>query len=354
MAAKLKDVARLASVSPSTVSLVLNQRASQIQISEATRQRVFQAAIDLNYSPNRAARALRMQKTYTIGIVSFDTNDPMANAYAAAIDRRLSPSGYRTIVTDAQHDANRAWEHIKYFLATHADGIILLASSYVPDAASLAKAQADHNIPFVCALRDLSPAGIHSVVVDYRSGAHAAARHLIEVGCRRIAVIVGSPVYNPDPIERLEGVRQACERAGIQISSELIVYENNGGWNPSVGYRSMQQLLAGRPLPDAVSAFDDVTAYGAIRAIYEAGLRVPEEIAVVGFDDLAVSAFYNPPLTTVRQPVEEISTEVCEYLLRAIENQAIQEPACKVFVPQLILRKSTQSARENVYSDLSA
>jgi LacI family transcriptional regulator, galactose operon repressor len=340
MAAKLKDVARVAGVSPATVSQVLNQRTRSIRISDATCERVLQAARQLDYSPNQAARALRLHKTYSAGIVSFDVNDPMAAARASHIDRQLAAHGYRIMTADAHHDDRLAMQLVRHFLTSRVDGIVLLASSYRPDIVELREIRTRHSLPIACVGRDLSQAGIQSFAVDYQAGARCAAELLLQSGYRRIAVIVGSDVYEPDSSDRLEGARQACQAYGVEIAPELIVREREGGWHPQMGYCNMQQLLTLDPVPEAVLAFDDVTAYGAIRAIFEAGRRVPDDIAVIGFDDLAVSAFYNPPLTTVRQPVQEESAAVADYLIRAMEGQADESPGCRMFDAQLIVRKS--------------
>lgn len=340
MTTTLKDVARRAEVSPGTASRVLNQRTAGVRISEATRQRVLEAARELEYSPNRVARALRMQKTYTVGIVSFDVNDPMANAYSSLIDRHLAAYGYRTTVGDAQHDAKRAMEHVQYFLSAKVDGVVLIASSYVLDAANLVEMQGRSGVPIVCALRDMSEGGIPSFVADYRAGARQMTQHLLSTGYRRFAVIVGAEIYDPDGANRLHGVEDACWTAGIKVAPSMIVRDDEGGWIPEVGYRSMQQLLTREPLPEVVIAFDDVTAYGAIRAIYENGMRVPDDIAVVGHDDLAVSAFYNPPLTTVRQPVDEICAAVSQYLVGAMGEETEEPPTCRGFEPQIVIRAS--------------
>jgi DNA-binding LacI/PurR family transcriptional regulator len=126
----------------------------------------------------------------------------------------------------------------------------------------------------------------------------------------------------------------------------MVVRDDEGGWNPKVGYRSMQRLLRCDPLPEAVVAFDDVTAYGAIRAIYEAGMRVPDDIAVVGLDDLAVSAFFNPPLTTVRQPVEELAAALSEHLIQTIEGDIQVASTCCEFSPQVVIRESAYATTD--------
>jgi LacI family transcriptional regulator len=322
--------------------LVLNQRSNSVRISDATRQRVLRAALDLDYSPNRLARALRMHKSNTVGIVSFDANDPMAAAFASCSDRYFTAQGYRTTVGDARHDPQLAVDHVRSFVAARVDSILLLASSFTPDTTRLAELRAAQHLPVACIGRDLSRSGIESFVVDYRAGANNAARYLLELGYRHLAVIVGAELYEPDSSDRLEGARQACAGFGVELAAHMVVREDEGGWNPQLGYHSMQQLLAAVPLPEAVLAFDDCTAYGAIRAIYESGMRVPDDIAVVGFDDLAVSAFYNPPLTTVRQPVEQVALAAVNYLGCAMEQLPERPAGCLRFAPQLVVRASTR------------
>lgn len=340
MRVTLADVAKRAGVSPSTASRVLNQRTSGVRISDATRQRILQAAHELNYLPNPVARALRMQKTNTVGIVSFDVNDPMAIAYASSIDRHLVASGYRTIVGDARNDASTAMQHVDYFLSARVDGIVLVASSYVPDAATLVELESNYGLPIVCALRDLSGEGIQSFVANYREGTRDITRYILSIGYRRLAAIVGAEMYEPDGTDRLRGAEDACREWGVEIAPHMVVRDGEGGWNPQVGYRSMQRLLTRDPLPEAVVAFDDVTAYGAIRAIYEASMRVPDDIAVVGVDDLAVSAFFNPPLTTARQPVEDLTAAVSQHLIQAIEDGIEAPPTCREFSLQVVIRES--------------
>ncbi len=311
-------------------------------------------AQELNYSPNRVARALRTAKTYTVGVVSFDVSDPMATASASQLERELAGHGYRTTVGDARHDAIHAIDHVRDFLTSGADGIALLASSYRPDANRLVEMQRQRGVPIVCMFRDLSEGGIQSFVVDYRRGARDITKHLLEVGYHRIAVIVGAEMYEPDSTDRLEGARQACTEYGIEIAPQMIVRDTEGGWTPHTGYRSMKQLLAIDPLPEAVVAFDDVTAYGAIRAIYEAGKRVPDDIAVVGFDDLAVSAFFNPALTTVRQPVGEVAAAAAEYLVKRMGGHLTEEsPDCLQFEPLLVMRASVCQMQRASDSDTS-
>jgi LacI family transcriptional regulator len=282
-----------------------------------------------------------MRRTHTVGLVSYDANDPLAIRVSFEADQFLYQRGYRSILGDAQHDSARAHRHVEEFLAGGVDAIVLLANSYQPQPETLTSLETART-PTVCIGRDLSLAGVMSFVVDNRSGSQQLADHLIQAGYRQFGVIVGADLYEPDSRDRFQGVRDALRAAGIVLDDRLVVREQEAGWNPSAGYESMQALLQqGRP--DVVVAFDDCTAYGAIRAVTEAGLRVPHDLAVVGFDDLPMSAFYNPPLTTVRQPIEELVSEACEFLLARLDGRDSTGAVCRKRQPDLVVRNSSRN-----------
>ncbi len=339
MAITLKDVAQKAGVAPSTVSLVLNAGKSNVPISEKTRARVSQAAKELGYRPNPAARGLRLNRTHTVGVVSYDINDPMAIVITSKLDLLLADSGYRTVVGDAMHNDKRAGRHIKEFAATKVDGMVLLSSSWAIDKKALTEAVGT-NFPIVSIGKDLSDKGIQSFRVDNWLGARMAVEHLLSLGRQSIGIIAGTEMYAPDSELRLAGAKEALELAGVDLPAGRFVREVEGGWNPNAGYRSMKRLMDSADKLDAVFAFDDCAAFGAIRAIYEAGRSVPDDIAVIGFDDLMVSEFYNPPLTTIRQPVTEMTQKAAEYLLSRIEGGSKDNPQLEVFVPELVVRSS--------------
>ena len=344
MPVKLKDIAREVGVSIGTASLVLNSRKSKVPISQATRQRVLEAAERLGYKPNWAARGLRMKRTHTVGIVSYDNDDPLAISISSRLDQLLLDRGYRTVVGDAKHSAERAKLHMEDFAASGADALVLLASSYTLDKRSLSPFT-DEDRPIVCIGRDMSASGIYSLMVDNKAGARLAALHLLQLGYRRIGIIVGAEMYTPENELRLAGALEACEESGVEVPRDFVVRETDGGWNPQAGYQSMHRLLELRDRPEAIIAFDDCTAFGAIRAVFEAGLQVPGDIAVVGFDDLMVSAFYNPPLTTVRQPVDGMAERAVGYLYAVLEGEGGPEPRLEKLTPELVVRSSFGASR---------
>lgn len=345
MAVKLKDVAERAGVSLATASQVMNNRKTTIRVSDATRAKIQQAAKELCYRPNPTARNLRLQRTNTIGLVSYDAKDPLAVSIASSLDHLLSSRDYRMVIGDAQHDQRRAVGHLTDFIDSKMDGVILLASSFNFSQETMESVFRDEN-RMVCVGGDMTEFGVRSYMVDSVQGGRMAAKHLLVEGYRRIAIIAGPEVYAPDSRDRLEGALEALSEGGIDLPPDRIVRERQVGWDPNVGYQSMEMLLKGSSVPDAVIAFDDCTAYGAIRAACAHGMRVPDDVAVIGFDDLLISAFYNPPLTTLKQPIDELSSAAVDCLLTLIEKKTVPETRLTKLKPSLIVRESTKSRGE--------
>ncbi len=343
----LKEVAKLAGVSVATASWVLNKKRTTIPISERTRRRVLEAARKLNYHPDISARGLRMRKTHTVGIITYDSEDPLASAISARLGESLFNEGYRTVVGDVKHSSENASRFISDFISMRVDGIVLLAGSYKVSEAEVERIR-DAKIPAVCIGKDFSQFGIQSYTVDNRKGTADLTEYLVSLGYREFAVIVGADVYEPDNVERFEGVKIVCHRYGIGLRDEFVVKESEVGWDPAIGYATMKQILkAGKP--EVVVCFDDCTAFGAIRAISESGLSVPEDVGVVGFDDLPISAFYNPPLTTVRQPIEKIVSISIDYLYRLMDDYHIDENVkCERIEPEIVVRSSCKYKKEMI------
>ena len=335
----MTDVAKYVKVSQPTVSYVLTGRWKERGISLATYKRVVKAVQVLNYRPNIHARSLRMGKTSTVGVISYDTGDPLAIALGSSLDFHFSKQNYRTVVSDAKHSPEKAEKHVNEFMADRVDGLVLIAPSYRPLPSTLKKVVAA-KLPVVSIGRDLSAVNIHSVMIDNMGGAKLATAHLLELGYRRIGFILGPAMYGVDGQQRWMGAQKVCRQFGLDIDPSLVVQEQDGGWNPAVGYHSMKKMLQQADAPQAVVTFDDCAAFGAIRALREADLHVPEDVAVVGFDDLMVSEFYNPPLTTVRQPVEVMARKASDYLYDCMQGRKAIRVDCDVVAGELIVRES--------------
>lgn len=311
-----QDVAELAGVSRTTVSMVLNHIPG-IQISEETRQRVFAAALELNYVPNAAAQALASRSSRIIGLIL--TRDPHHIASDAFITQVLDGlvqvshrHGLRLLIdiVAAEHQKQAYLELVR---AQRIDGILLSGPRFDDDAL---RTLHEHGFPTVL-VGQVPGSQFYSVDVDNRSAARQAVDHLIRLGHRRIACITNAPITYTAASDRLAGYRDALEAAGLLYDESLVRY---GDFDPDSGYLQMLDILNLDPRPSAVFVASDVVAFGAQAAIRERGLRIPGDIALVGFDDVPLARFVDPPLTTIRLPAVELARRASEMLIGLIQG----------------------------------
>lgn len=334
----LEDIAKKAGVSRSTVSRVINNEG---YVSEATRSKVMAVVEEVGFAPNPAARALVTQRNEVIGIV---VPDPLQELLGTD-----NPYYYSTLlqgITDAAHvrdyatllwvghsteDEQRYYQRIlKNRLM---DGLLIVASLSSEDL--LVSSLLRSRMPFVTIGRPLQALeAISYVSVDNVHAAQQAVQHLISLGRRRIGTITGTPA-NVDSHDRLLGYGQALRTAGIKVRPEWVI---EGRFNRDAGYQAMKQLL--HQDIDGLFAASDVVAIGAMQAIQEAGLRVPEDIAVIGFDDIPLAAQVQPALTTIRQPIAQKSAQAVSILLDLIEGR-VEGPIQVLLPTQLVIRESS-------------
>ena len=326
------DVAARAGVSRTTVSFVLNDRPGT-SISPQTRRRVLDAATELGYHPHASARGLAGGKSHILGFVLRQSAEQVAGDGTLAetlsgLAAAARTAGFRVMVepldpSDGSYDA--------LLRAQHADGLVV--SGPRVDDAGLATLAAD-GFPIVL---QGSLAGIDapSVDVDNVSGARRAVEHLIGLGWRRIGCITNAPLAYTAAQERLDGYRSALEAAGLPFDETLV---EEADFDAGSGHRAMARLLA-RARPEAVFVASDVVAFGAVAAIREAGLRVPDDISVVGFDDIALAGFFDPPLTTVRLPAYDLGMAAGTALLDRVAGRPV--PDRTLLPTELIVRSST-------------
>lgn len=335
-----KDVAERAGVSRTTVSFVLNNTPN-VKISEETRQRVLAAARELDYHPVAAARSLASRRTGNIGLVLRQTpSQVFTDAFLPAVLRGLSDvldsSGYRILLQPlAMPDASDAL--ISLVKSQHIDGLIV--SGPRSDDAGLRSLHAN-GFPIVL-MGQLPGSDIPFVDVDNKQGGFDATRHLIGLGHRRVAMITNGPLAYTASQERLAGYRWALESAGLVFDSGLIRY---GDFREESGVAAMRDLLALRPRPTAVFAASDVLAFGVLEAAKDAGLRVPDNLSVVGMDDVRLARYVVPPLTTLRLPAYELGYQAANTLLRLIDGQ---QPLSALLPTELIIRESTARPRRS-------
>lgn len=327
----LMDVARHAGVSPSTVSRILNGTA---KVSDDKREAVLAAIAKMNFAPNQMAQGLKKGRSLTIGIVVQDISSPFFDETLRGVDDGLKGTGYASVIVSGHWNADEEAERIRLLLARKVDGIILL-SGRISDQAVLGFST---QRPIVSTGRALHTRTALGFKINNEYGAYLAVRHLIELGHRRIAFISG-PANNMDADERLEGYRRALLEAGIDADPQLIV---EGNYHESSGMLAMNRLFDTHQQFTAVFAANDLSAYGARLALYRKGIRVPDDISLVGFDDLPGSSYTTPPLTTIRQPLYDIGRIATHALLRIINGEDAQGEIPPL---ELIVRETTRRVR---------
>lgn len=329
----LQMVARQAGVSPSTVSRILNGTA---KVSEAKRISVERAIESLGFRPNLVARSLAGGRTMTVGVLTQYIDSPFYGAGVRGIEEILTGRGFTPIVTSGLWDENRERRSLWEFIERKVDGLIVLTSRLSDEEL---KAFAE-KVPLVVIGRDLGPSQVQSIDFDNCSAGRIAAEHLLNLGHREIAVIMGLKDHK-DSDERLDGILEAIESVGLSIDTKLVMV---GDYHERGGHRAMRSIISGGSPFSAVIALNDQMALGAMLALRQSGLRVPEDISVVGMDDLPATAFFAPPLTSVGQPVYQMGKRAAELLLEWISGELVGPQAAQVVEPYLAVRESTKRA----------
>jgi DNA-binding LacI/PurR family transcriptional regulator len=301
----IKDVASRAQVSPATVSRVINH---QPHVAQPIRERVLQAISDLNYRPNRTAQRLRAANSSLIGVILSDIKNPFYTLALSGIENVLSKQGLSILICNSSMDQARENDFITLMLAEGVAGLIVAPAKESSDA--LADAVRD-GLPLVVIDRRMSRPQTDVVLADNRSGARLAVQHLLKLGHHRIAMVSG-PQHLTSGRERYGGYLEALEEAGVPLDERLVRF---GDYQLESGYTLTRDLLCQPDLPSALFIGNNLMTIGALNAIHELGVRIPDEIAVIGFDDLPWAASLNPPLTTVGQPAFDIGVHAAELLL---------------------------------------
>ena len=295
----------------------------------------------LGYFPNLQARALRSKRTHSIGVLVFDITDPYCGLVIRGIENSLEAAGFMSVLADLQNTPGRLHRCLQMLMGRRVEGIIAIANP-VQLGTELSSALSQFNIPAVVIGSQPESARSSSVVVDNIAGARAAVKHLYELGHRRIAVIKG-PKAMTDSAPRWNGIRECARVNGIRVDRSLVVQIQGSNSSYQEGYELTKRLMETGKHFSGLIAFDDLTAFAAIGALSMAGRRVPEECSVIGFDDIPGAAFYNPPLTTICQHLEEqgvISAEIMQKLL-STKAAKVRNQTHKQVEPHLVIRKST-------------
>lgn len=341
----LADVARACHLSVSTVSIVLSEAPLSRHVAEATRQRIRSMAERLGYHPDVHARSLRRRRTQTIGVLAFDMSDPFCIPVVRGIEETLQAAQYFSLQVDAQTQRALFDRYLRMLLERRAEGVIVIASWVFEEANLLADIE-KNNVPVVIVGRDLTARRITSVLVDNQAGGALAMRHLVDLGHRRIAVIRGpEEMFDSEP--RWQGIRDAASAAGLRIDPRLTFHLPNQV-DPRSGFEgglrfAREMLASGIPFT-GVLAFDDLTALGVVRGLAEAGLQVPGDCSVLGFDDILPAAVATPGITTIRQPLLEMGLLAARTLLEAVDHRGsaqARKARLHRLAPDLVVRTSS-------------
>ena len=325
----LKAVAQHLGLTPGTVSAVLNNSPSARSIPQETKNRIHAAAQELNYRPNFFARTLRNKRTYTIGVIAEEIGDSYSSPIISGIEQYLRKRDYFFLTVVHRHDQALLSRYSQLLSERGVEGIITVDTT-VQEAPML---------PTVAIAGHKKLKGVTNVVLDHERAAVLALNHLKGLNHQRIAFMRGNPISS-DAKDRWEAICRVAGQIGLSIDADLTIQIDADDPTPMLGYPFARQLLArGKPFT-ALFAYNDISAIGSIRALREAGLRVPEDVSVIGFDDIHGAAYHNPALTTVRQPLERMGAIAAETLIERIEGRK-DYPSEIAIEPELVIREST-------------
>jgi DNA-binding LacI/PurR family transcriptional regulator len=328
----LKAVAQYLGLTPGTVSAVLNDAPSARSIPEETKNRIRAAAKELNYRPNFFARTLRNKRTYTIGVIAEEIGDSYGSAIISGIEQHLRKSGYFFLAVAHRHDPELLSRYSQILSERGVEGIITVDTT-VRELPTL---------PTVAVAGHGQLKGVTNIVLDHHQAAVLALTHLKDLQHERIAFMKGNPLSS-DSKDRWEAICEVAGQLGLKIDLDLVVQINSDDATPMLGYPFTRELLGRKKPFTALFAYNDISAIGAIRALQEDGLRVPQDVSVMGFDDIPGAAFHAPSLTTVRQPLNRMGEVAAQSLLERIEGRK-EYPSEIAIKPELVIRESTGPA----------
>ena len=330
----LKDLAAHLDLSSATLSIVLNDSAAAGAIPQETKDRIFDAARKFNYRPNFIARSLKAQRTYTLGVLVPEMSIGYAAMILSGIEDHLLQEDYFYFVASHRHRSELIERYPQLFLERCVEGLIAVDTP----------PRRPSTLPVVSISGYADTPGVTNIVLDHPRAAELALAHLIGLGHRSIAVIKGQS-FSSDTDVRWESIRDKAVALKTPIDPGLVVQLEGDSPSPETGYEATKKLLSRSSGFTAIFAFNDISAIGAIRALQDAGFQVPEDVSVIGFDDVYAAAYHNPALTTIRQPLFQMGKLAAQHLLQRIANGAqTPYPELVTVEPELIIRQSTNQA----------
>ncbi len=327
----LKELAAHLGLSQTTVSRVISNAGAKHRIAAETQNRVLKAAAELNYKPNLMARGLRKRQSATVGVIVPEISEGYAATVLGGIEDALLEKKFFYFVVSHRHRPELLEQYPHLLLSRAVEGIIAVDTPI----------EEDLPVPVVAVSGHSRKSGTLTIELDHQTAVRYAISHLVELGHRKIAFIKGQS-FSSDTSVRWNAIRQVCESLGVRIDPDLVVQLEGTSPGSEPGYLATQKLLARRKGFTAIFCFNDASAIGAMTALHEAGLHVPRDISVVGFDDIPIAAAVRPALTTVRQPLYEMGRAAAARLLNLIREEEAHPAQQSILVsPSFIKRRST-------------
>ncbi len=328
----LKTIAQHLGLTPGTVSAALNNSPAARSIPARTKNRIIEAAQALNYRPNFFARTLRLKRTYTIGVIAEEIGDAYGALVISGIEEYLRKNNYFFLTVIHRHDPKLLQTYAQMLMTRGVEGFITTDTSLTEKLA----------LPTVAVAGHQNLEGLTNIVLDHKRAARLALEHLRDLGHEEIAFIKGQTISS-DSLVRWNAICEVAQLLGIRIRPELTIQLEGVDSTPAIGYPFAKQLLARKQPFTALFAYNDISAIGSIWAFREAGLRIPEDISIVGFDDIPGAAFANPGLTTVRQPLVKMGQIAAQTVVDLIEGRGEYVPEIAI-EPEFVIRQSTGPA----------
>jgi DNA-binding LacI/PurR family transcriptional regulator len=330
----LRTLAAHLDLSLTTVSVVVSDSPAAQAIPLATRERVLAAADQMNYRPNYFARSLRNQRSMSVGILVSEMSEGYFTLVMNGIEEHLTAAKYFYILASHFWQPDLLEEHPKMLLERSVDGL-LLVNTPTPSGV---------HVPIVSISGHQQVSGVTNIQLNHKLAATLALKHLAELGHRKVAFMKGQE-QTVDTDYRWKEIMGTAQAFGVEVHPELLIRLTENSWSPALGYWPVKALLSRRRDFTAIFAFNDIAAFGAMRALHEAGLRVPEDVSVIGFDDVLSARFSIPSLTTIRQPLREMGKMGAQSLLTRINHPKETHPQQVIMEPELVVRESTAKAR---------
>src|ERR1700731_4321296 len=325
----LKTIARHLGLTPGTVSAALNNSPAARSIPDHTKNRIIEAAQALNYRPNFFARSLRLKRTYTIGVIAEEIGDAYGSMVISGVEEYLRKNNYFFLTVIHRHDPQLLQTYAQMLLTRGVEGFITTDTSLTEKLALPTVAVAGHE----------RVEGLTNIILDHTRAARLALEHLPDLGHEDMVFIRGQTMSS-DSTVRWNAICEVAQQLGIRIRPELTIQLEGFDSTPGIGYTFTKQFLARKPRFTALFGYNDIAPIGSIWAFHEAGLRVPEDVSVVGFDDIPGAAYANPGLTTVRQPLIRMGQIAAQTIVDQIEGRAEYVPEIAI-EPEFVVRAST-------------